>query len=115
MRTSIFVVLSVAVVACQGCAYFVPAAIKREAAMVHVDIKAALVEVPPLRQKAARMLNEADVLFDSGDKEGACRKYRKAALQAQEATDKAMRSYARTQPHAENLRRYMLRKPPEGD
>ena len=96
-----------------GCAYFVPSAIKREASLVSIEMGTALKQVPPMQKKAEEMLAEADKQATTGEVNATAEAYRKAAVQAIEATNKMLRSYKRAMPHADNLERYMLRQPPK--
>jgi len=96
-----------------GCSYVVPSSIKRETSMIRVDIETACDEAPPLQEKATKMLSEGDLLAKTGKVKEASVKYREAAEQAGEATEKVLRSYRRVRPHIRNLDNYMNRRASE--
>ena len=108
------VIVCLALVCVSGCALFVPPSIKREAALVRVDIETSGKEIRSLRVLAKEARDRAEESAKSGDTENALIEFRTASELDEQTVNKVMRSYKRVLPHVVNIDYYMKRRSAEG-
>jgi len=114
-KTRTFVAVLIGSLLLQGCAYFVPSAIKREVSLVRTDVEVCGVEAKALREKADQHRKAAEDAIAAGNKDVAIEELRQADELSEQATEKVLRSYNRVTPHVVNTDNYMQHRDAQGN
>jgi hypothetical protein len=98
-----------------GCRYFVPPSIKKESAIIRIDVETCQKEILDMQAKSISLREEAIKVEAQGDSVTAADLRAKASDLDRQIAEKALRSYKRVTPNIVNMDYYMQGRDSKGN